>query len=67
AFASLLSGTNLKKSGTPSNKGPTMADMAKQKASAGIWGATSSSSPATPAAPQYGGQKTGGAMDDLLG
>ncbi|KAK6003703.1 hypothetical protein QM012_009474 [Aureobasidium pullulans] len=67
AFAALLSGTNLKKSGTPSNKGPTMADMAKQKASAGIWGATSSSSPATPAAPQYGGQKTGGAMDDLLG
>ncbi|KAG9996240.1 ENTH-domain-containing protein, partial [Aureobasidium melanogenum] len=56
AFASLLSGINLKKSGTPSNKGPTMADMAKQKASAGIWGATSSSSPATPAAPQYGGQ-----------
>ncbi|THW06004.1 ENTH-domain-containing protein [Aureobasidium pullulans] len=67
AFAALLSGSNIKKSGTPSNKGPTMADMAKQKASAGIWGTTTSSTPASPAAPQNGGQKTGGAMDDLLG
>jgi epsin len=67
AFAALLSGTSIKKAGTAGNKGPTMADMAKQKASAGIWGTTSSSSPATPSAPQNGGQKTGGAMDDLLG
>lgn len=68
AFAALLSGTNLKKSGTPTNKGPTMADMAKQKASAGIWGSASTpTGGASPAAPQYGGQKTGGAMDDLLG
>lgn len=66
AFAALLSGSNLKKSGTPTNKGLTMADMAKQKASAGIWGSTSSAN-AGSTAPQAGGQKTGGAMDDLLG
>jgi epsin len=67
AFAALLSGTSVKKSGTPGNKGPTMADMAKQKASAGIWGTTSTSTPSSPAAPQNGGQRSGGAMDDLLG
>jgi epsin len=64
AFAALLSGSNIKKSGSAGNKGPTMADMAKQKASAGIWGTTS---PAAASVPQNGGQKTGGAMDDLLG
>lgn len=66
AFASLLGG-NMKKSNTPS-KGPTIADMAKQKASAGIWGTTGTSTPSTPSyQTQSGGQKTGGAMDDLLG
>lgn len=66
AFASLLGGMT-KKSGTQANKGLTMADMAKQKASAGIWGnaGISAPAPAAPAAAQ--GKKTGGAMDDLLG
>jgi epsin len=47
----------------------TMADMAKQKASAGIWGNTgTSSASSTPAYSAPAGQKkTGGAMDDLLG
>ncbi|KAF2261410.1 ENTH-domain-containing protein [Lojkania enalia] len=65
AFASLLSGaSSVKKTSTPTQK-LTMADMAKQKASAGIWGtpASGSSTPAAqkPAAPQ------GGALGDLLG
>ncbi|KAJ9621934.1 Epsin-3, clathrin recruitment and traffic between the Golgi and endosome [Taxawa tesnikishii (nom. ined.)] len=74
AFASLLSGTKMSKANTPTNKGLTMADMAKQKASAGIWGTTGTPSPApaaTPAAsqPHNTGQRTGGggALDDLLG
>lgn len=69
AFAALLAGTNIKKSNTPSNKGLTMADMAKQKASAGIWGTTGTPSPA-PAQSQSSVQKSsggGGALDDLLG
>lgn len=66
AFASLLGGS-MKKSSGPT-KGPTIADMAKQKASAGIWGTTGTSAPSTPAyQTQSGGQKTGGALDDLLG
>lgn len=65
AFASLLGGLN-KRSSTPATgaKGLTMADMAKQKASAGIWGNAGTSAGA--AAPQAR-SKTGGAMDDLLG
>lgn len=67
AFASLLGGMT-KKSTTPANKGLTMADMAKQKASAGIWGnAGTSTSAASSPAPLPQGQKKGGAFDDLLG
>ncbi|KAF2875825.1 hypothetical protein BDV95DRAFT_282503 [Massariosphaeria phaeospora] len=66
AFASLLSGAAPKKSTTPSQK-VTMADMAKQKTSQGLWGApaSGSSTPATPA--QGSGAKPGGALGDLLG
>ncbi|KAF2662008.1 ENTH-domain-containing protein [Lophiostoma macrostomum CBS 122681] len=65
AFASLLSGAP-KKTGTPTQK-VTMADMAKQKTSAGLWGAPASSS-STPAAQTPGsGSKPGGALGDLLG
>ncbi|KAK4982248.1 Epsin-3, clathrin recruitment and traffic between the Golgi and endosome [Elasticomyces elasticus] len=68
AFADLLAGTGIKKTGTPVNKGLTMADMAKQKASAGIWGTATSSSPApSTAQSQAGGQKMGGALNDLIG
>jgi epsin len=64
AFASLLGGVAPKKTNTPTQK-VTMADMAKQKASAGIWGAPTSSS-STPAA-STPGSKPGGAFGDLLG
>ena len=69
AFASLLGGIS-KRTSTPAGgaRGLTMADMAKQKASAGIWGAAgTSSAPSTPGAAPAQGHKTGGAMDDLLG
>ncbi|KAF2729318.1 ENTH-domain-containing protein [Polyplosphaeria fusca] len=63
AFASLLGGAGAKKSSTPTQK-VTMADMAKQKSSAGLWGAPAAS-PSTP--PQNSGAKQGGALGDLLG
>lgn len=67
-FGSLLAGSGIKKSTTPSNKGMTIADMAKQKSSAGIWGAASTPSPA-PMQAQNGSKPTTGSsgMDDLLG
>jgi epsin len=66
AFASLLAGTAPKKASTPTQR-VTMADMAKQKTSAGLWGAPASSS-STPAAQTPGsGSKPGGALGDLLG
>ena len=71
AFSSLLEGTPIKKAGTPGQKGMTMADMAKQKATAGIWGASSQQTSAIPyGAPQAGGKAgggSGGGLDDLLG
>ncbi|OCK83970.1 ENTH-domain-containing protein [Lepidopterella palustris CBS 459.81] len=63
AFSSLLSGTTLKKASTPTQK-VTMADMAKQKASAGIWGAPTSY---TPSIQPGAAPKTSSAFDDLLG
>ncbi|KAI9759878.1 MAG: Epsin-3, clathrin recruitment and traffic between the Golgi and endosome [Chaenotheca gracillima] len=81
AFGSLWStaSSGVKKAGTPT-QGPNLASMAKQKASAGIWGAPASSSGASAATPppmyqssssqgqaQSGGQKAGGGLDDLLG
>lgn len=65
AFASLLAGSAPKKSATPTQK-VTMADMAKQKTSQGLWGAPASGS-STPAAQPQGGAKPGGALGDLLG
>jgi len=56
-FASLAS-FGVKKAGTPSAKGPSMADMARQKTSAGIWGA-----PATQGGAQQGAGVSG---NDLL-
>lgn len=72
AFGSLWSSAsaNIKKSGTPSQQGPNLASMAKQKASAGIWGAAPAPSQ-QPAAQRPGGstgnQKVGGGLEDLLG
>ncbi|KAF1966739.1 ENTH-domain-containing protein [Bimuria novae-zelandiae CBS 107.79] len=65
AFASLLAGSAPKKASTPTQK-VTMADMAKQKTSQGLWGAPASGS-STPASQPQSGSKPGGALGDLLG
>jgi epsin len=66
AFASLLSGSGLKKT-TPVQKGPTIADMAKQKTQAGLYGADAPK-PAQYQPPQQPQKPAAGsAMNDLLG
>jgi epsin len=68
AFASLLSGSGMKKAGTPTQKGMTIADMAKQKSQAGLYGANAQ--PMAFQQPRTAGQKpsTGSSgLDDLLG
>jgi len=79
AFASLWSSTSagagIKKAPTLGSGGPKLADMQKQKATAGIWGAPAAGSSTTPMQQpmqqpmQSNGQKSssGGAFDDLLG
>lgn len=66
AFAGLLAGSGMKKNAGPA-KGMTIADMAKQKSQAGLYGANAA--PAGNPAPANGNAKpsTGSAMDDLLG
>jgi epsin len=73
AFGSLWSSASagIKKTGTPS-AGPALGQLAKEKASAGIWGVTSSTSSTPPQQQQQqrpapGQQKIGGGLDDLLG
>lgn len=65
AFSDLLSGMGSKKPAQPQQR-VTMADLAKQKTTTGLWGA-----PAASPAPAAGGaqqQKTGSSgLDDLLG
>jgi len=71
AFGSLWSSASagIKKTSTPTS-GPALGQLAKEKASAGIWGTTSSSS-STPfqqgSVQPQGQQKLGGDLDDLLG
>ena len=75
AFASLWSttsaGAGIKKTPTPGSSGPKLADMQKQKAAAGIWGAPATGSTMAPIqhSMQSNGQRSGGggALDDLLG
>ena len=69
AFSSLLEGTAIKRSNTPTQKGMSMADMAKEKATAGIWSASAQqSTSSTPAGGSQAGKKaSGGGLDDLLG
>jgi epsin len=71
AFGSLWStaSAGIKKTGTPTQGGQNLASLAKQKASAGIWGAAPSSAQQQQQRPnpQSGGQKIGGGLDDLLG
>lgn len=64
AFASLLAGSAVKKQGA--QKGPTIADMAKQKSQAGLYGAnaTPTLQPAS-SAPKPSTGSSG--LDDLLG
>ncbi|KAL4787408.1 hypothetical protein BJX76DRAFT_21157 [Aspergillus varians] len=60
----------IQKSSSPASKGPNLASMAKEKASAGIWGGSSSgfSSPAPSQQQSQQGAKTGSSgLDDLLG
>ncbi|KAJ5163177.1 uncharacterized protein N7500_005007 [Penicillium coprophilum] len=70
AFGSLWStasaSAGIQRSNTGTNKGPNLASMAKEKASAGIWGAPAPSSTAsTPSQPQHK-QQSSSAFDDLL-
>ncbi|GIJ82765.1 epsin-3, clathrin recruitment and traffic between the Golgi and endosome [Aspergillus pseudoviridinutans] len=80
AFGSLWSTASatagIQKSSANASKGPNLASMAKEKASAGIWGTPAPSSSLTPASPppsmssstQQQGTKTGSSgLDDLLG
>jgi len=69
AFGSLWSSASagIKKTSTPSN-GPALGQLAKEKASAGIWGTTSNTSaPMGQQKPAQNQQKLGGGLDDLLG
>ncbi|KAJ6187329.1 hypothetical protein N7519_002237 [Penicillium mononematosum] len=71
AFGSLWStasaSAGIQKTNTGTNKGPNLASMAKEKASAGIWGAPApSSTSSTPSQPQHK-QQSSSAFDDLLG
>ena len=67
-WSSASAGAGIKKSNTPS-QGPNLASMAKEKASAGIWGATvggaTGQQKGGPGA--QGGRGGGGGLDDLLG
>jgi epsin len=71
AFGSIWSSASagIKKTSTPTS-GPALGQLAKEKASAGIWGASSSSTSSTPyqaPKPAPGQPKLGGGLDDLLG
>ena len=69
AFGNLWSSASagIKKTNTPT-QGPALGQLAKEKASAGIWGAGSSTSaPPLQQKPAQGQQSLGGGLDDLLG
>ncbi|KAK6583343.1 hypothetical protein PZA11_004419 [Diplocarpon coronariae] len=70
AFGSLWStaSAGVKKTSTPT-AGPALGQLAKEKASAGIWAASSSSSstPVQVQKPAQGQQQYGNGLDDLLG
>jgi epsin len=67
AFGSLWStasaSAGIQKTNTGGNKGPNLNSMAKEKASAGIWGAPAGSSQQQSQQPK----QSGSAFDDLLG
>ncbi|KAG8627510.1 hypothetical protein KVT40_004993 [Elsinoe batatas] len=68
AFASLLGGSKLGSKSGQQAGGMSMQEMAKQKASAGLWGAPAGTpAPAGAAKPAQGQKSAGGALGDLLG
>ncbi|KAF2404077.1 ENTH-domain-containing protein [Trichodelitschia bisporula] len=69
AFAGLLSGVSSKKPTQTQAQKVTMADMARQKASAGIWGVPAAGSGAGGSSSATGAAKpkVGGGLEDLLG
>jgi len=66
AFASLLSGSGMKKSATGQQKGMSIADMAKQKSQAGLYGANAAAPVSTSQTQQKPNTGSSG-LDDLLG
>ena len=70
AFGSLWSaasaGAGIQKSSPTASKGPNLASMAKEKSSAGIWGAAPSCTPSTQTSTSAQKQP-GSSLDDLLG
>lgn len=67
-WSSASAGAGIKKTTTPSSQGPNLASLAKEKASAGIWGAsTTSTGTSQPPRPTGSQPKVGGGLDDLLG
>lgn len=70
-WSTASAGAGIKKANTPGTQGPNLASMAKEKASAGIWGASASTTKTTQTQAQTrsGGtnQRVGGGLDDLLG
>ena len=67
AFSALLAGSNIKKTGSPAQKGLTMADMAKQKSQMGLYGAPAATLQ-QPAVRNQAKPSTGSSgLDDLLG
>ncbi|KAL8996372.1 MAG: hypothetical protein Q9169_004095 [Polycauliona sp. 2 TL-2023] len=72
-WSSASSTAGIKKTDSPSNAGPNLASMAKEKASQGMWGASPAAATTTGSmasgqkTQSNGGQKAGGGLDDLLG
>ncbi|KAF4552763.1 ENTH domain-containing protein 1 [Elsinoe fawcettii] len=67
AFASLLGGSKLGNKSNQQAGGMSMQEMAKQKSSAGLWGAPAASSAAPASGTAQGQKPAGGALGDLLG
>ena len=69
AFGSLWStaSSGIQKTSTPTTKGPALGQLAKEKASAGIWGAPASTPSYQQQKPAQGQQSQGNGLDDLLG
>lgn len=75
-WSSASASAGIQKSNSPAGKGPNLASMAKEKASAGIWGAPAAGSSPSPSVGQSSqsqphaqqGKSTGSSgLDDLLG